>query len=825
MFRNYLTMTIRNLIRNKLYAAINIGGLAVGFAASILILLFVQNELTYDTFWQDAERIYRLEITINVPGRTPEKRGTSMAGAKNLLDQNSQGITNVTRIRVADELTIKIGDKQFVEEVSFSDRSLFDIFNIQFLEGSPNTALENPNNMIMTESLARKYFGEQPALGQSVILNPGIERTYKIVGIIEDFPENTHFKYLDIIVPFDVNYISSFLSTQPRNIEDLWTYFSVLTYIQLAPGVEKQEVLESFSNIFDRHVPDRLTQGGSLRGSEVLQPSLINISDIHLNGGKTDAVKPTGNIAVILSLPVIAGLILLTAGFNFINLSTAQATKRSREVGLRKVFGASRKQIIQQNLGETFFVVGLSLIGALGLVKLIMPWFNEFLFKVIESDFLDPLTVLGLIIIILTMTVLSGAYPAFFLSSFKPLKVLNANSPSDGGPSFFRSSLVVLQFSIAITLMISTVIVFKQTSYSTEMSLGFNKENVLVLRKTRAPNVSPIVVKTMMERIRQHPDVLSVTRSQYVPGDGSSVGGGIEFSRNGVTEELALESMQVDYGFFKTYEIPLLAGRPFSSEFQTDALLYGSMENPASFASVIINESTMRVLGFDNPEDTLGSSLHFVSGNSDMRIIGVVPDIIQRSARDATTPFVYYVDESNLGSMSIRLKEGQTTSFLSFIDSLWAELVPEAVLQLEFLDERIAGQYFAEKQQGTLLGIFSLLAIFLSGLGLYGLAFFTAERRTKEIGMRKVLGASFSDIIKLVVWQFSKPVIIANLIAWPVAWYFMNDWLSGFAYRIDLNLLYFAGAGLLALLIAWVTVAGHAWRVARTNPVRALRYE
>ena len=831
MFKNYTLTAIRNLWGNKLYSLINIGGLAVGLAACIFILLFVRFETSYDSWVPDHERIYRLHNTFNIPGRSPFRTVRSAGPMRQAFLDNFEGIESATRV-TAQVVRVFHEGSVYDQQVEFVDPDFFDVFDLPLVAGERATALSDNQSLILSESATERYFGDQNPIGETITLccfDPDSTPVdFKITGIMADTPDNAHFEF-NVIGLID----ESRFASMPAMYES-WTSVNNFTYFKLREGTDPSVITSRFEWFLDNIVPggDQVQEQFGLKMSELAQFSFMPIADIHLNArdqaGDIGDMRPLGDKTVVIGFLLIAFLVLGIATINFVNLATARFINRAQEVSMRKVLGAGRRQVIQQFLGEALLASFLGLAGAVLIVVLGLPWFNSFLATELTLTLFGAGSLLPELVLLAAITgLVGGAYPAFFVSRMHPAQVLHPGGSSDAqGSSRLKSSLVVFQFAISIALITATAVTFSQTNYAKSLNLGFERDNMIILRNLGRSGAAE-QQEALLGAIRQMPGVVDAVLSSDVPTDNNE--NNTDFSVMGHEQQSGnqiLNYIAGDYGFFEMYGIKPVAGRTFSADFGSDKMVRATPDDPAFGATVLTVSATKR-LGFDNPEDAVGEVLMtglFRNGGQ-MQVIGVVPDVSFRSAHYDPLPTVYYSHDGSFDDMTIKYSGNDPQAVISQVETLWTQQVAMVPFSYAILGEMIAAQYVGEDRQVLTFSGFSLLAVMVSCLGLFALASLSTERRTKEIGVRKVFGASVRQIVQLLTWQFSKPVTIANIIAWPVAYYFLNDWLSGFVYRIDLNLTYFLASGLAALLIAWLTVAGHAWRVARTNPVKALRYE
>lgn len=827
MLRNYVTVAIRNLVNNKLYSAINIGGLAVGLAACLLILLFVRDELSYDRWLPNAERIAVVESTFFIPGR--EK--LAFAGApgpikKPLEEDFSSDIERVVRL-YQDELPVRAGDRQLLGELNFVDPGFFEVFDIPMVAGERERALSNNASIILSETTARKFFGDQPAVGKTITVSDKL--IFTVVGVFADMPKNSHIQ-LETVALFDLERYKD-----NPHVAERWTSINTGVYVLFRSVDSMEKVAADMPAFIDRHVKLEIP-GFTEKLSTLMRFEFMPIVDIHLHADKP-GYQNAGNLTTVLAFSGIAALILIIACINFVNLATARAMKRAREVAMRKVVGATRGQLIRQHLGEVIFTALIALVIAVALVELSLSPFNSFLHKELSLDFVaDPMLLVMVLGLIVGVGVIGGLYPAVYLSRFRPAEVLKANQSSAGGSSLLRSGLVVFQFAISIALIVCTATIYSQTVYARNFELGYRHDNKLVLNGL-GDMPSKEAAATLKREVGKLPGVRGVALSSDAPPLQSNNNTMLTPTSVPGDEKYIVESLQVDVDFFKIYGVKPLAGRLFSADHASDYTPDdGIKRDHPTQQSIVINQALAAKLGAKRPEDVVGKVMYDTAPEGEIptrtTIVGVVPDLYLRSVRIAVTPLLYYVGrpEGGFSRLTVDVEPGRMKETLRAVQGVWSRLAPAVPIRTGFVDEDVAALYDADEQRGQIFAGFAMFAVLIACLGLFGLASFSAERRTKEIGMRKVLGASVLDIVRLLVWQFSRPVIIANLIAWPVSFYLMSKWLSGFKYRIELGdprflLGIFGGAALLALTIAWLTIAGHAYKVARANPGRALRVD
>jgi putative ABC transport system permease protein len=801
MFKNYLKIAWRNIARHKGYSFINIFGLAAGIACCILIMVWVQNELSYDRFNTKANRIYRLyhDLTLNSQTRTAPVTSAPLAPA---LRQSFPEVEGAVRLSSFGDTVVKYGEKEFREDqVYLADDSIFAVFSFPMIQGDPKTALRAAYSTVINEKTARRYFGAENPLGKVLKFGDGHE--YAVTGVIKDIPGNSHLD-IDILCSF-----ATWLSQNKQEAE-MWGRISFSTYILLAPGTDVNQFTAKMERLTNEKIGNDLKKiGGSLKF--YLQP----LTRIHLHSNFEMDFANAGDIKTVYLFASVALFILLIACINFINLATARYANRALEVGLKKTLGASRWSLVRQFLGETFFVTFLAVLSACLMATLALPLLSSISGQEFSAmTFLQPLYLLSFVLFVILVGVVAGSYPAFFLSSFDPIQTLKGKLKGGAAGSLFRRILVVGQFAISIALVIGTLIIFEQMRFISGKDLGFNKAQVLVLPLPQSKSISRAAAR---EEMASTPGVVHAGLSDELPGMGFRM---TNFIPEGRTEKegLIMQRMDSDDQFLPTLGIPIVSGRNFSRQMKTDAA-----------EGVLINETAAARLGWKDP---LGKSFSRKSSGPDgkertlsWKIIGVVKDFHTLSLHEKIEPLLIANNQENLAFLSLRLPAGDIQGTVSRLKSRWQQIYPDQIFDSFFLDESFGKMYQAEEQFNKIFTSFSVLAILISCLGLFGLAAYMTEKRTKEVGIRKVLGASTWRIILLLSNEFGKWVLIANVIAWPLAYYFMNRWLQTFAYRTTIGIGIFLVSGLAALAIALLTVGYQSVKAARANPVDSLRNE
>lgn len=836
MFRNYLLTAWRHILKNRLFSAINVFGLAIGMMSCILILLFVRDELTYDQWMPEADQVVRIHSAYYSPGRPPfltvRSAGRMMEALKAYA---SAEVAEGVRLLQNGTAIIK-DDNAFNETVTFADGTFFDVFDLPFVHGDAASSFGRLMDMVISEDMAIKYFGRTDVVGETLVgccmQNEQLE--LKVSGVIRNLPENSHFD-IDLLLHMD----PAMFDFAP-NILNTWTSVNTYTYFKLKDGATAADLKERYITWLDTE--SIFTQREDMTGkpSDFIKPNVMSVPDLHLHArkdaGNMGDLTPMGDITMVYTFSSVALLILIIASINFMNLSTARSVKRAREVALRKVMGASRRQVAFQFLGEAVAIACMGLLFAMVGVELALPIYNDAIGKElvfdIWTDFPMLMTLVGITV---AVGLIAGSYPAAYLSRFLPARVLKANKSSDAeGASTFRTVLVVCQFAISIGLVMCTAVVYGQTTFARNMNLGFGHDNKLALTSMGAAN-SPEQMETISQSLERIPGVSSVVLSSEVPSQDNENNTGFRLldseTGSATGDQVVINYHSFGYGFLEAYGIEPIAGRTFNRAFGSDEITpIPEGEDRIGTASIVLNQSAVRALGISSADAAIGKTVRsnvFRAGTYDLTIVGVVPDIYFRSIKFGVRPSVYWMAPNQFRAATISFSGVDSSDIVRSVENVWREHMPLTPISHQYVSDMLAAQYDSETRQATLFAAFALLAIVVACLGLYGLAAFSAEQRTKEIGIRKVLGARVRDIVQLLVWQFSRPVLVANVIAWPVGWYLMSGWLEGFQYRLDSGYVVMMGlvAGVVALLIAWLTVAGRAIHVAQANPIQALRYE
>jgi putative ABC transport system permease protein len=832
LYSHYIVTALRNVAKHKLYSFINIAGLSVGLTCAIFIALFIRDELSYDRWIPDSANLYRIELTFHMRGRPPWPLASAPFPILRAIQDRIPEVKATAHL-VPESKTVTIGDRQFVETVALVDPNFFQVIKLPLAEGDPTQVLAQPESVVLSQSIARKYFGNADPLGRIVtVTGSGImcdrsdaacltaAHPLTVTGVLRDLPPNTQLA-ADLIVPNTSQ--ADELPVAFR--EQAW--FSTngsFNYVALAPGADPNQVLAKLEPVLDQII--KADPSGE-RPSELEQYHLTRFWDAHLTSDQYGGMQPPGSWTTVYGFAIIGLLIMIVAGFNFMNLATARATLRAREISLRKAVGASRAQLITQFLGEALLMAVLSLLIALALVEVLLPVYNSFLDRHIAFNYWSDWSFLMAVIASAIFAgLLSGIYPALLLSGFRPAAVLKTSGANQGGSGVLRTALVVAQFSVSIGLGIAAIVVFSQIRYAQNIALGFNRDGVLILRGITA--LAPPATESFAQALRSNPKIAEVAFSNGVPFDLFNVSN-IPIQIQGQPQSFTAHILDIGPEYPPLYGMRLLAGRLLSSAHGADAFISYPFfsSHPASDPdlgrNVLINEEAAHRFGY-TADEVVGKTI--VGGNHALvTIAGVLGNSMIDGLKESVQPALYVDYPQSYTLLSIRIHAGQTAETLAFIDKTWHSFVPGSAIQRYWLDDTFDGLFKPDEKQGVMYSLFVGIAIWISCLGLFGMAAFTAQRRTKEIGIRKVFGARTRDVIRLLLWQFSIPVLIANAVAWPIAYYYLHHWLEGYAYRIPLNPLYFIAAGAAALVIAWITIFAHALRVARSSPIRALRYE
>jgi putative ABC transport system permease protein len=803
MLLNYLKIAIRNLVKHKLFSFINVLGLAIGITCSILIILFVNFERSYDRYNEKANRIYRVAVTALIGNTKINQTYSSAVTFAKLLEDFPEIETGVKMTKFG-QVPININNKIYNESNIYAvDSTFFDVFTFSMIHGNSKISLTDPHTIVLTENTAVKYFGTTDIVGKTITLHDDDNDTnidFKVTGVCKNVPENSHFHF---------NMLVS-LTSFPEMINNKgWTANNFVSYIVLKKGVSKNDLTAKLKDFTRKYMGGEKFDAWVAKGNYwtyFLQP----VTGIHLDSELNGEFEQNGSRSYVNIFSLVSIIVLLIACINFMNLSTAKSSMRAREVGLRKVVGSNRNKLIFQFLFESVLLTFIALVIALAFLEILLPFYRNFVNKPLEINYLNDISVISFLILFgLIVGVISGFYPAFILSSFKPIAVLKNNAVQKSRGFNFRNILVIVQFAISIFLIIGTAVIYKQLSFIQNKNLGFKKEQVLVIKN---PGAITGNISAFKNSLSSYNNIIEVSGSSSLPGTQFN---NIGFGAEGNDDIFTLNLCICDYNFQNALRLDMLQGRFFSKEFPSDS------------TAIILNQKAAELLGWKNP---IGKIIHSLGNHqTDFQVIGVVKDFNYESLHTPIRPMGLFdingFYSRNQSYISIRLKTGNLVATVGFIESKWREFASGAPFEYSFLDEDFNNLYKNEKQTEQLFIIFAFLAIFIACLGLFGLSSYVAELRRKEIGVRKVLGASVGRIIFSLSKEFMKWIVLANIIAWPVAYYFMNNWLQNFAYRINISWWIFVLSGCIALLIAIVTVSFQAIKAAAANLVKSLRYE
>jgi len=802
MIKNYFKMAWRNLSKNKVFSIINISGFAIGLTCFVLIAVFVINELSYDKYPTQAKDIYRVQLSVTGNGDVAVYPLVDVAVGEGIRNTFPEVRTFTRLWQVSD--FVKYNDRQFKEEhLSVADSNFLQVFSIPLIEGRTADALGQPNSIVVSKAFAKKYFGNEDAMGKSLLIGTR-NVIYKITGVIDKVPDNSHFHF------------DAFLSQSSfPNPNKTWSNVGYYTYLVLNKNADPRQLEAKFPQLVAKYVVPEIQHdmGVSLAEAQksvnTFRFTLLPLTDIHLRSNTKMELEPNGDMQYVYIFSVLALFILLLACVNFTNLSTARAIKRAREVGIRKVMGSVKKQLILQFLTESVLFTFFSMLLAYVLIFLLLPYFNQLANKNISfSFFLSYKLILTVFLVSFAAGILAGIYPAFFLSSFNTIRVLKGASMQSSQKKPLRSGLIVFQFFVSTALIIATIIIYQQLHYMQNKKLGYDKDLVLFLPDARLLGKDQTAFK---QQLLQDNRVLSASISRSVPGgpimDGTEI---YPKNENSNGTEIHGNIAHVDYDYLRTLGIQILKGRNFSKDFPTDS------------SGVVINEAAVRQLGWTN-ENAVGKTI-VRSGQMEFRVIGIVADFNYASLKQKVAPLLLMLG-GNFGGLIIKVQGSDVKGFLADLKKQWNAFNPPGPLEYNFLDEKFAALYASEQRTKKIFSAFAILAIIIASLGLFGLSAFVIEQRTREIGIRKVLGASVQQVLLLVSKEFLLLVAIAFIISVPVTWWAMHEWLKDFAYRINIGTGVFIAAGFSAVLIAFCTISFQAIRAAIANPVKSLRTE
>lgn len=810
MIKNYIKIGLRNLKRQPLFTGINILGLAVGMIGSLLITLFIIDELSHNVMFTGANHIYRIDTDVKFGGAQIKTAEASapMAGA---IQRDFPEVESTVRFRDQGELLIRSTETQENtkgSDATYVDPSFFDFFGIPLLAGNKETALNNANTVVLTESVAQRIFNTTDIVGKSVLLSN--KTTYKVTGVIENLPKNSFLKNHGIFLSMD---------GYPDSKGDLWGSMNYYTYVKLMPGTDIKAfdkkvagILETYMLPWAKKVFPGMTAESFAASGDYINYYTIPFKDIYLYSDREAEMSETGSIQDIYILGLVGLFLVFLACVNFINLSTAQSLKRAKEIGIRKTLGSNKSNLIWQFISESQLVAFIAMVIALGASLVVVPYFNDLAKKDIHIPIENPFFWIAILIVTLVLGFISGSYPAFFMSRFKPVETLKGEIKGKIGGSVVRSGLVIFQFTVAVVLIIGTLVVFRQLKFIQDKDLGFDKEQVLLIDNVFSAGNQLDAFKAEVEKIS---NVSSTTVSSQMPtpSDRSNSTFFLEGKTN-LDDALQIQEWAVDYDYINTLGLHFVAGRDFDKSNATDT------------EAVIINEASLETLGL-SPNEAIGSRISEVdSGDSPVKytIIGVIKNFHYEPMREKIGALALFLDKSN-GMMAVKIQSKDYAATIGMIENLWKERAPGQPFDYSFMDEDFEKTYSKDRRLSTILIIFTGLSIFIACLGLFGLATFNGQRRFKEIGIRKVLGASVSQITVGLTLDFLKLVSVATLIALPLGWYAMHNWLQNFSYRTSIGWEVLVGAVLLVAIIAILTVSYQSIKAATANPVKSLKTE
>jgi len=829
MWGNYALALYRTLSRHRLYAALNTLGLALGIAVCLTLFLVVRFETSFDRWIPQVDHVARANHWMRFPGRPPSESSSTQGLLLETLQQDFPQIAAGVRI-LPQDVVVRSGGQQAFEEVALSDPSIFDVFNLPLIAGDPRTALLDTNSLVVSQAMAKKYFGTENAVGRTLtIVLDGQTRTYRVSAVAKDLPPNTHLK-LDFIARYSEELLPSIKEWLHR-----WGSSLFYTYVRVRSPADVSTLNTAMPNFVTRHAHD---DDGKYSAKE-MGFRFVPVADLHFSDNKTgEAFKAGADPLFVGALGVMGLVTLLVAIVNYVSLATARAGMRAREVAVRKVMGATRRALVVQFVAESVAMALVAgLIGA-ALVELSLPGVSAMLGEPIRMTYLGAegmlLPLLGLCLVV---GLASGVYPALVLSGFRPASVLaSARTPGGGRTGArVREGLAVGQFAVAIALMVCTAVVFAQIEFVRNADLGFRRDGLIIVEGIGDPAVAPRM-NALLDAFRRTPGVISVTASDRRPATDSENSGTVKLASNPQKEANAMrERIGPDYA--NTYGLKLVAGRVLDPKYGLDDRmgLDSDVVAPRGL-NIMVNESAARSLGFTDPAGVVGQRLWMGTTQSGkdfvVTVVGVVKDVRFLSPRRPAAPQTYMLnshlekaDHPELFSAAVRVREADVPVVMKRLEAAWRGVEPGTPFRAKTVQAELKPFYDPDARRGQLFAVGSALSAIIACLGLYGLAAFNTSRRTKEIGIRKTLGASTSDVLKLLIVEFLRPVLWANLIAWPVAWLVMRSWLAGFDQRIELSPVYFLAPTIAAILVAVVTVADQAIRVARAEPARALRYE
>ena len=808
MIYNYLKIAVRNLLKYKFISFINLFGLTIGLTCCLLILAYILNELSFDKYNKNSDNIYRVtRLFRNAETKaTTLNLGTIAPPFGPLLANDFKEIKKITRLLDNSPVPLRYEEKMFNEQnVFFADENLFDFFDVDVLKGNPAKALNDPYSVMLTDEIAIKYFGNEDPMNKVIRMNN--QFNLKVTGIYKPFPSNAHL-HPAIMISF--NTLKDTAVYGEENLRTNWGNNSFFTYILVPDSFDPIKMESQFPAFLDRHIREG---DGKFKPSDWTTLGLQKLTDIHLYSHMDYEAEENGDIKRVYIFSAIALFILLIACINYMNLSTARSALRAKEIGIRKTVGAQRKEIIAQFLSESVMISWVAMILAFIITWLVLPWLNKLSGQSLSIDILLSWQVIAAMCLIpFVVGIVSGIYPSLFMSSFQPVKVLKGLFKAGGANISFRKVLVTVQFTISIILIVSTAVVFKQLKYMQDKSLGFEREHIVTLPYNGALNEN---FESFRNDLISNSTIKNVTRSSRIPTGRLLDAMGTKINRGDslVPANADIKFVAADQEFLSTYGVKMVMGRDFSKDYSTDT------------SAFLINEAAVQALGLKSNEDAIGKDITY--GSRKGKLLGVINDFHFESMHQKIVPLILLVPRSAFayGRISVKIAGNNLPAAINKIETTWKKFLPETPYEYTFLDENFKRLYESEQKQKTIFTIFAFIAIFIACLGLFGLSAFAITQRIKEIGIRKVLGANVSTIVTLLSKDFLKLVIIAAVIAFPVAWWAMHTWLQDFAYRIDIPWWIFLLAGIIAALVALITISFQAIKAAVANPVKNLRTE
>jgi len=810
MFANFFKTGLRILLRDKLHSTINIFGLSVGLAGLTLILLYIQHERNFETFLPGAENIWRIDVAENYIGRAPIYVAGIPAPAKAHLERDFLSIEAATRSTFKD-VQVRQNTVQYDERLLLADANYFDFLKMPLIEGDSSRALQDINSIVLSQSTAKKYFDGKPALGETITLLLPEEMALTVTGVIADLPGNSHLQY-DMVAPLNRRFFP-----EASWAMDHWGNPIFATYLRLKEGTDPKSLERQFPAFLDRHFPVSLASTINMAPREFFQFHMVGFTDIHFDGAPLFTMKPKGDKTVLMASLGVAILILTIATVNFINISVSKSAARAREIAIRRIVGAKRHHLILQFLLESSIIVAISIILALTLSEAALPKFSAFLGLDLQLHyFSDPTVAISAGLLFLFLTIGAGIYPAIILAGGRSGQVWTAQTTRQSVSGWLQQTLAIFQFAISSGLIIAIIVIMNQISFLTSKDLGFEKDNMLIVRDA-ADQIPAGEIQNFMSQLSALPGVVAVTNSQYVPTDAAE--GNISLTSAGGEGTTVVGFQNIGVEFFGAYGIKPLAGRLFDGNRDLSVTVNGTLK---AGQSIVMNALAAKRFGFVSHADAIGKSITSKNGEQVWTVAGVVPNIHFRSLHHDLRDEVYFLNPEST-HVSVKYNPAKLPLVISSIEQLWNHFVPGQPAKLEFLADTIAKLYASEQKQQDILTVFALFAGLISMLGLYGLATHSVSRRAKEVAMRKVFGANMASIQKLMLWRFTRPIVIGNLLAWPITAYIMQNWLWGFTFRNDLSTTPFILAGLLTVSLGALVVWWHVFSVSRANPIGPLR--